>query len=480
MKICFLMYMEIRNNYTASINNNVLENKSNIRYNLWANGADEVSFSHTNKADKQSFMGKVKNKISTFYRSVYSGFEEHFFKPQDKVVYGIELTKNQKKELKEKIEEFEKYKSSLSKSELESLEKNKHGLIDFSIKNGNPDEKLTGYKEFLSKYERFKKGDFSGITNEDLAQLIYYTDTTDLISDKKIGSFAQGRTGDCWYLAMLGNYASTPAGEKNIANRISGPDKKGDYTVKFNNPLDAKKSEEYKVTKEELENYDLLNIDTYFSSGDLDVRILEIATDKMLFKYLTTAMKTDSKEYLLFGEFKAQEEPKYSPAHCMAAGFLQKRALVHKALGYKNSPKTYYSFKDDKEKEDILSLYTTQENIKSIKSNIVEIEMQLIEKKDGTIEYKPRITQTEYKSLSEIISANNISAEELTVGSGAEDLSEDEKVQRYLSAGHEYNVLEMNNGNITVMDPYNSAFPHNISTNQLDNYFGSISYFPRN
>ena len=46
-------------------------------------------------------------------------------------------------------------------------------MLDFSIKDGIPDEKLKAYNDFLSRYEAFKAGDYTGITNEELAQLLY-------------------------------------------------------------------------------------------------------------------------------------------------------------------------------------------------------------------------------------------------------------------------------------------------------------------
>ena len=177
------------------------------------------------------------------------------------------------------------------------------------------------------------------MTNEELSQILYYTDTTDLISDKKIGSFAQGRTGDCWFLSLLGNYASTKAGEENIANRISDPDKNGTYTVTFDDPFNPEIKREYKVTQKELQDYDLLNEETMFSSGDLDVRILEVATGKMLNDYILqmdkfSFYKEAEKDDYIFAPF---EEKVYSPSATIAEGYLEKQLLVHRSLGYKSN-----------------------------------------------------------------------------------------------------------------------------------------------
>ena len=231
----------------TNINTSQVSYKSNRLYN---NDTQEDTVSITSKgnnAQPESFWNKllakltdIRNKVlhgsgskiqnGTYYNSVYKGFEEHFYTKTDTTVVPIELSQKQKQLLTEKINTFENYKNGLSEEQLQELEKNKHGLLDFSLDGGMPDLELKGYKKFLNRYESFKNGDFSGITNEELAQILYYTDISDIISDGKIGSFAQGRVGSCWFLSMLGNYAATPEGEQNIANRISKPDKDGNYT----------------------------------------------------------------------------------------------------------------------------------------------------------------------------------------------------------------------------------------------------------
>ena len=450
---------------------------------------DSVSFSTKQKNNQKSptFWGRLKSafkatkKENTNYNSVSKGFEEHFYTIKDSIVSEISLTSKQKKILDKKIKDFEEYKASLSTTQLAELEKNKHGLLDFSIKYGVPETSLKAYNNFLSRYEAFKSGDYTGITNEELAQLLYYTDTTDLISDKKIGSFAQGRTGDCWFLSMLGNYASTKDGEENIAKRISNPDANGTYTVTFDDPFNPEIKREYKVTQKDLQDYDLLQEDTYFSAGDLDVRILEVATGKMLNNYILQMDKfsiykemADEDEYI-FAPFE-QERKEYSPSTSIAEGYLEKQLLVHRSLGYKSNVVQYITKPDIMPEYHPLVDYSSQEFLDSTNAKIYSIEMTL-EEKDGSFEFIPIVNVTDYQSLSDVIKQNDFKASELTVGSSDVDYSKDDKENRYISTGHVYNLMGLNqDGSLTVNDPYNSAYPHTISNQDFERVFNKITH----
>ena len=450
---------------------------------------DSVSFSSKIPKQNPTLLDKVKSffkpqkQEKTNYNSVNKGFENHFYTLKDSVVSEISLTSKQKQILNNKIKEFEQYKAGLSLAQVEQLEKNKHGMLDFSIKDGVPEPTLKAYNNFLSRYESFKNGDYTGITNEELAQLLYYTDTTDLISDGKIGSFAQGRTGDCWFLSMLGNYASTKAGEENIANRISKPDKNGTYTVTFDDPFDSSIKREYKVTQKDLQDFDLLDEDSYFSSGDLDVRILEVATGKMLNNYILQMdkfsiykEKADENEYI-FAPFE-QKEKEYSPSTSIAEGHLEKQLLVHRALGYKSNIIQYITRPDELPEYHSLVDYSSKEFLDNTNAKIYSIEMTLQEK-DGAFEFIPVVNATEYQSLSEVINQNNFKASELTVGSSDIDYSDDEKENRYISTGHIYNLMSLNkDGSLTVNDPYNSAYPHTISNQDFERVFCRITHIP--
>lgn len=448
---------------------------------------DAVSFSSKQKKQKLSFVDKIKTFLfpkkveKTHYSSVNKGFEEHFYELKDSIISELTLTDKQKKILNKKIKQFEKYKAGLDSSQLFELEKNKHSLLDFSLKDGNPDLQLKSYNDFLFRYESFKSGDYTGITNEELSQLLYYTDTTDLISDGKIGSFAQGRTGDCWFLSLIGNYASTKAGEKNIANRISKPDKNGTYTVTFDDPFDSSKKKEYKVSQEDLKNYDLLDIDTYFSSGDLDVRILEVAMGKMLNENLLSLKEYQryrDEEYIFNSFMPEKPLSEFSPSTISAAGFVEKQLLVHRSLGYESNIIRYVKKPEVLTDDDMLLMYSSRDFIENTDTKIFSIELELV-KENGEVKIKPSVKATEYESLTDIINKKSMQAHEMVIGSGGEAFSTNKKENRYISGGHAFNIMDLHkDGSITVNDPYNSAFPHTITNEDFERVFQDITYYP--
>lgn len=464
--------------------NKIIHSKPQMRLNLDL-PCDSVSFSSKEQKSKQTFLDKVKTFFkktdveNTHYNSVNKGLEEHFCTQGKSLIYEVILTQKQKDILDKKIRDFEAYKASLSSSQLVELEKNKHGMLDFSIKDGLPDTSLSSYHTFLSRYESFKSGDYTGMTNEELSQLLYYTDTTDLTSDGKIGSFAQGRTGDCWFLSMLGNYVSTKSGEENIAKRISKPDENGTYTVTFDDPFDSSMKREYKVTQQDLQDYDLLDEKSRFSAGDLDVRILEVATGKMLNNYILQMDKfsfyKDQEDDYIFAPFE-QEQKEYSPSATIAEGYLEKQLLVHRSLGYKSNIVQYVVKPEDMPEHHPLNDYSSKEFWENNQAQIYSIEMTL-QGKDGFFEFVPIVSATKYQTLSDVINKNDYSASELTVGSYDVDYSDDEKENRYISTGHIFNLMSLNeDGSLTVNDPYNSAFPHTISNQDFEKVFNKVTY----
>ncbi len=423
----------------------------------------------------EKFMTIAKEKYENLSNmQIFKGFEEHFFKLNTKLIHEITLTPEQKEILAKKIQDFENYKSNLTPEQLNELEKNKHGMLDFALKNGLSDKSLKGYKNFLKRYENFKNGNFNGITNEELSQLLYYTDTTDLIRDGKIGSFAQGRTGDCWFLSMLNNCASTIEGEKNIAQRISQADNDGNYTVTFDNPFNQSEKIKIQVTPKDLQNYDLSNEDTYYSSGDLDVRILESAAEKLIHQYFKDGVEIQNTEvfYDIENELTLQEEKQV--ADKLACGFPEKRLLIYRALGYKGEMKDYYT-SDSRE----LNKYCSKEFLNSQNAKVYSVTYNLTEE-NGKIELTPEVKATQYNSLSEVITGENMKASELTCGTGDKEYSDNKKEQRYISTGHAYNFMNYNaeDESITVNDPYNSAFPHTITKEKFDTLYTQLTYLP--
>ena len=475
-------------NNIGNFNKKYSNSNSNIKLQNFKLAENFDTYSFSAKAKEKTPVNKgnstQKNFINTA-KEIYSNltnmqifkdFEEHFFKLNPKLVHKITLTSEQKEIIAKKITDFENYKSTLTPEQLEELEKNKHGLIDFSIVNGFPDEELKGYKNFLTKYENYKKGNFNGITNEELSQLLYYVDTTDLISDGKIGSFAQGRTGDCWFLSMLNNFASTDEGAKNIAQRISKADEEGNYTVTFDNPFNQSEKIKFQVTQKDLQNYDLSNPNSVYSSGDLDVRILESAAEKLIKKYFGNGIEIDYPNKQIFNDIENQyilKEHEYFMDK-IASGVPEKKLLIYKALGYKGEIKGYYT-SDSKE----LIKFCSNEYLKNTNAKVYCITNKLTEE-NGKIKSTYEAQATEYNSLSEIIKGENIKASELTCGTENKEYSDDEKEQRYISTGHAFNFMNYNTEDetITVNDPYNSVFPHTIAKENFDNTFSQLEYLP--
>lgn len=81
-------------------------------------------------------------------------------------------------------------------------------------------------------------------------------------------SYKQGQTGDCWLLAGIQSLAMTPQGKKMLDNAVK-VDKKGNATVTLKGV-----GKKYTVTSRDLKCSNEL------STGDTDVRALEIAMDR--------------------------------------------------------------------------------------------------------------------------------------------------------------------------------------------------------
>ena len=115
-----------------------------------------------------------------------------------------------------------------------------------------------------------------------LEQFKHDSDATNDLQDNKIGSFRQGQMGDCWLLSTL-----LTLSEEEVKNIIINNNQDGSFTVKFkgidkyiqkyneNNQKNKKFKNGIIVNEAELkENKNL-------SKGDKDVRILEIAFNKL-------------------------------------------------------------------------------------------------------------------------------------------------------------------------------------------------------
>lgn len=101
--------------------------------------------------------------------------------------------------------------------------------------------------------------------------------------------FKQGETGDCWLLSAIAAKASTPEGLEELNNMLKKDDN-GNITVYIEN-------QSYTITKEELEAH------TELSSGDMDVRAIELAVDKHTSKAIDDGGSTSEMFTLLsFGK----------------------------------------------------------------------------------------------------------------------------------------------------------------------------------
>lgn len=80
---------------------------------------------------------------------------------------------------------------------------------------------------------------------------------------------SQGKAGDCWFLATINAYTSSPEGKKYLNECISKDEATGNITVTLKGV-----NKTYVITQEEINDH------TNYSSGDGDVRAFEIAAQK--------------------------------------------------------------------------------------------------------------------------------------------------------------------------------------------------------
>ncbi len=172
-------------------------------------------------------------------------------------------------------------------------------------------------------------------------------------------------------------------------------------------------------------------------------------------------LTTEQKEKMLTGK--------------IACGFPQKQLLIYKALGYKGEMNDYFT--SDCEE---LNKYCSKEFLNSTNAKIYCVTYKLTEE-NGKIKLTPEVKPTQYNSLSEVITGENLKASDLTCGTGNKEYSDNEKEQRYILTSHAYNFMNYNteDESITLNDPYNSAFPHTITKEKFDNLYTQLTCFPQ-
>lgn len=408
----------------------------------------------------------------------------------EKIVRNVELTDAQRQELLSRMEMFEAYNSTLTDDEKENLAKNKSIILGlFNFKDNEPvpddyrlpdywsDEKKAEFKNLTgvewtynlkdvaenrfglrdykhSQYYDFLNNDFKkikenlqtgkplNITNEELSKLLNLTKINDEVSDGQIGTFCQGDLGNCWFLSQLNNYAQTEEGRKNISERIKN-NGNGTYTVTFNNPFDQTKKEDYIVTEDELSKYDATSWDSIFeniwSIGDKDVRILEMAANKMLESNIG---KKYPDEDLIIN-----------------SGDLIKNTMVHRALGYTEP----------------CMMFFMNDNTLKVKQMIMKGE------KNATI----LDADVGEFPISYVFNFNNFNEKNITCSTiGSQDSEKvTDLMKQYdnkLDFEHVYNIEQLSEGKIIVNDPHDTAFPHVITKENFDKLFDTIFYYPIN
>lgn len=137
-------------------------------------------------------------------------------------------------------------------------------------------------------------------TLEELASELNHKDIPDFTElDGEIGASAQGKAGDCGVISAINSLSMTEFGREAIKNAVS-VDEAGNITVKF-----AAIGQEYTVTPSELNK-------SRFTTGDPDVRAIEIAYEKLMQDVNNgTLVRDNSAPYYIYGT----DETKYNSNH---------------------------------------------------------------------------------------------------------------------------------------------------------------------
>ena len=432
---------------------------------------------------KEEFINKFlqyREKTSTL-KGTLQDFQNVFeSNTDDNIVCPAKLSDKQKKELLSRIEMFDLYYSVLNDKEKAEIEKNKHSSFfyatffdfkpvpaDYKFPLNFPEDERknltsryllkdvenTQYNEFISqRYKEIKKDLKSGkdvsITNEELAQLLRHTAINDLESDGKIGSFNQGNLGTCWFLSALISYASNPQGEENIKRRIKN-NGDGTYTVIFQNPFNQNIQEDYIVDETDLSNYDSSKYQTAYSAGDIDVRILEIAANQYLTKYLPQEMH---------GKFP------------VSSGKPIKMALMHRAFGYSGDILKFGKLDDDNLKnEKIYGHIAVQVN-------------RLFCQPDGKAGLQQKTMVSTNKSYVELIAKLPFNPQNMACCRNEKEYNKgkNKKESMYLLFEDAFSITKADKDKVVISQPYSPVFPHTLTKETFDNgHIHDIVIYPQ-
>ncbi len=137
--------------------------------------------------------------------------------------------------------------------------------------------------------------------------------------DGAVGAFSQNNTGDCFFLASLLAIIQDSTGRTLIESIVQSPEFSNQWRIIFPNlPLTP-----VIVTEQDLDNYQLAAVNGQGTSapvrGDADIKLLEIAADKIWKKTIKTEglwddvpmnalfMFTPAQQYLIWNKSKATE-----------------------------------------------------------------------------------------------------------------------------------------------------------------------------
>ena len=426
-------YDEFRKNIASSVFNSID-----------TDGNDTISQEEASLAgfstlgNKDISLAEFKNKVDLFLdktrsqKGILSGFENCFGHVLD-MGYDTKLTKEQRQELLFRIEMFEAIQKVIGED------------IDYV-----PDMQ-TDIKNKIKSGEK--------ISNEELAGALSQNTISRKISDGVIGAFKQGNLGDCWFLSMLNTYISSDIGAKNIKDRIIN-NKDGTYTVLFNNPFEQTKLEKISVTNDELAALDDHNNSNEFQkciSGDIDVKILEIAATKLLDKYLDNSEKEilrleESDNKLLYGSDYIKE------------------ILIHRAFGYKDNPIWFRKISANEIESSTAFLYKNSRGKAEIAATDKPDEIRLTDKKI-----------TDFGSLAGLIRTGGFRPEEINIATGD---NEDEKKKPnannlVVSSHHQLNFNKLTNYGIIFTNPHIAPFPIGIEFDKFEKLFDSLTVYPQ-
>ena len=351
-----------------------------------------------------------KDKTST-KNGILDGFRNLFTKTDDRTLRQFcELTPAQQKELVSRMEMFEATQKVIADDKTYSPEE--HAYI---------------------------KENANHFMNDVLAEYLEQFSSNRTISDGKIGSFRQGRFNDCWLLSAINTYTSTEEGRNNIEKRIKN-NGDGTYSVTFQNPFNQDKEEVYTITDEELNGKYKDG-----ATGDIDVRILEAASDKYLNRYAPEVLRSNGT--------------------MLTNDLITKPALMHRAFGYRDNIQFF---------------------VKEDDGNIYKRTSSIAQGEDGKAKVSLEYDNCQYKTFNDLITQSDFKEENLTVASfplyrrtpkvATLDISTDDK--SFLPPVHACNLEKRTNDTCTISNPYISSFPIPLKSGTFEEYTKALFYFP--